>query len=110
MGGDGVDQIEDFFAPASIHDHCLVWDNGQRIAVAGRQGRGAHWRSRSQGGVTPAGRMVLTVFVGIAEFARSLIATRTEEGRCAAQARPAGARPSPTLSVTATPCSRMERP
>ena len=28
-----------------------VWDNGQRIAVAGRQGRGAHWRSRSQGGV-----------------------------------------------------------
>ena len=30
---------------------------------------------------TRAGRMVLTVFAGIAEFERSLIATRTEEGR-----------------------------
>ena len=36
---------------------------------------------------TPAGRMVLTVFAGIAEFERSLLATRTEEGRRAAQAR-----------------------
>jgi DNA invertase Pin-like site-specific DNA recombinase len=36
---------------------------------------------------TPAGRMVLTVFAGIAEFERSLIVTRTEEGRRAAQAR-----------------------
>ena len=36
---------------------------------------------------TTAGRMVLTVFAGIAEFERSLIATRTEEGRRAAQAR-----------------------
>ena len=36
---------------------------------------------------TPAGRMVRTVFTGIAEFERSLIATRTEEGRRAAQAR-----------------------
>ena len=36
---------------------------------------------------TPGGRMVLTVFAGIAEFERSLIATRTEEGRRAAQAR-----------------------
>ena len=35
---------------------------------------------------TAAGRMVLTVFAGIAEFERALIATRTEEGRCAAQA------------------------
>ena len=36
---------------------------------------------------TPGGRMVLTVFAGIAEFERALIATRTEEGRRAAQAR-----------------------
>ena len=36
---------------------------------------------------TPAGRMVLTVFAGIAAFERSLIAARTEEGRRAAQAR-----------------------
>ena len=31
--------------------------------------------------------MVLTVFAGIAEFERSLIAARTKEGRRAAQAR-----------------------
>lgn len=36
---------------------------------------------------TPAGRMVLTVFAGIAEFERSLIVSRTEEGRRAAMAR-----------------------
>ena len=36
---------------------------------------------------TPGGRMVLTVFAGIAEFERSLIVTRTEEGRRAAPAR-----------------------
>ena len=36
---------------------------------------------------TPGGRMVLTVFAGIAEFERALIVTRTEEGRRAAQAR-----------------------
>ena len=30
---------------------------------------------------TPGERMVLTVFAGIAEFERALIATRTEEGR-----------------------------
>ena len=35
----------------------------------------------------PGGRMVLTVFASIAEFERSLIATRTEEGRRAAQTR-----------------------
>lgn len=36
---------------------------------------------------TPAGRMVLTVFAGIADFERSLILTRTSAGRKAAQAR-----------------------
>ncbi|MFG1344933.1 recombinase family protein [Xanthobacter autotrophicus DSM 431] len=36
---------------------------------------------------TPAGRMVLTIFAGIAEFERSLIAERTGEGRTAARAR-----------------------
>lgn len=36
---------------------------------------------------TPAGRMVLTVFAGIADFERSLIITRTTTGRKAAQAR-----------------------
>lgn len=36
---------------------------------------------------TPAGRMVLTVFAGIAEFERELIHERTRAGRVAAQAR-----------------------
>src|SRR3954454_23506559 len=36
---------------------------------------------------TPAGRMVLTVFAGIAEFERELIQERTRSGRVAAQAR-----------------------
>ena len=36
---------------------------------------------------TPAGRMVLTVFAGIAEFERALIAERTGKGRHAARER-----------------------
>ena len=36
---------------------------------------------------TPAGKMIMTVFGGIAEFERSLILSRTQEGREAAQAR-----------------------
>ena len=36
---------------------------------------------------TPAGRMVMTVFAGIAEFERSLIIERTRTGRDAAKAR-----------------------
>ena len=36
---------------------------------------------------SPAGRMVLTVFAGIAEFERELISERTRAGRMAAKAR-----------------------
>jgi len=36
---------------------------------------------------SPAGRMVLTVFAGIAEFERELIRQRTDEGRQAAKKR-----------------------
>ena len=36
---------------------------------------------------SPAGKMILTIFGGIAEFERSLILARTEEGRKAAMAR-----------------------
>lgn len=36
---------------------------------------------------SPAGRMVLTVFAGIADFERSLIVERTSAGRIAAKAR-----------------------
>ena len=36
---------------------------------------------------SPSGRMIMTVFAGIAEFERILILSRTQEGRLAAQAR-----------------------
>lgn len=45
-----------------------------------------------------AGRMVLTVFAGIAEFERSLIIDRTRNGREAAKARGVKFGPRPTLS------------
>ena len=54
---------------------------------------------------TPAGRMVLTVFAGIAEFDRALIATRTEEGRRAAQARGVPFAPTQTAARATRPRS-----
>jgi len=47
---------------------------------------------------TPAGRMVMTVFAGIAEFERSLIVERTRSGRVAAKARGVKFGPRPTLT------------
>ncbi|CAI8691904.1 recombinase family protein [Burkholderia sp. IT-111MI5] len=47
---------------------------------------------------TPAGRMVLTVFAGIAEFERSLIVERTSSGRAAAKARGTKFGRKPTLT------------
>lgn len=47
---------------------------------------------------SPAGRMVLTVFAGIAEFERSLIIDRTRSGRKAAIARGVKFGPRPTLT------------
>ena len=55
----------------------------RRTSIPGLQSIVEPWADTT----SPAGRMVLTVFAGIAEFERSLIATRTEEGRRAAQAR-----------------------
>jgi DNA invertase Pin-like site-specific DNA recombinase len=48
---------------------------------------------------TPAGRMVLTVFAGIADFERSLIVERTSAGRIAAKARGVRFGPKPSLSA-----------
>jgi len=47
---------------------------------------------------TAAGRMLLTVFAGIAEFERSLIIDRTRNGRDAAKARGVRFGPKPILS------------
>ncbi|HCK4828189.1 TPA: recombinase family protein [Pseudomonas aeruginosa] len=54
------------------------------------QAKGAGLRSLAEpwaDTTSPAGRMVLTVFAGIAEFERSLIVERTRNGRTAAKAR-----------------------
>lgn len=47
---------------------------------------------------TPAGRMILTVFAGIADFERSLIVERTSKGRQAAKARGVRFGPKPALT------------
>jgi len=54
-----------------------------RQAGAGLRSLAEPWADTT----TPAGRMVLTVFAGIADFERSLILSRTSAGRKAAQAR-----------------------
>ncbi len=54
------------------------------------QGAGADLRSLAEpwaDTTSPAGRMVLTVFAGLAEFDRTLIIDRTQRGREAAKAR-----------------------
>lgn len=50
---------------------------------AGLRSLGEPWADTT----SPAGRMVLTVFAGIAEFERALIHQRTSGGRAAAKAR-----------------------
>lgn len=52
-------------------------------AGAGLQSLAEPWADTT----SPAGRMVLTVFAGIAEFERDLIHQRTSSGRTAARAR-----------------------
>ena len=65
------------------------------------QGAGAGLRSLAEpwaDTTSPAGRMVLTVFAGIAEFERSLIVERTRSGREAAKRRGVKFGPQPTLT------------
>ena len=71
-------------------------DIAERIHVAGAGLRSLAepWADTT----TPAGRMVLTVFAGIAEFERSLIIERTRHGREAAKARGVKFGPRPTLT------------
>ena len=66
------------------------------------QGVGAGLRSLAEpwaDTTTPAGRMVLTVFAGIAEFERALIIDRTRSGRNAAKARGVKFGPRPTRGL-----------
>src|SRR5215213_10589896 len=54
-----------------------------REKSAGLQSLAEPWADTT----TPAGRMVLTMFAGVAEFERALIRHRTDEGRQAARRR-----------------------
>lgn len=62
---------------------------------AGLRSLGEPWADTT----TPAGRMILTVFAGIADFERSLIAERTTAGREAAKARGVRFGPRPFLTA-----------
>lgn len=66
-----------------------------RAAQAGLRSLAEPWADTT----TPAGRMVLTVFAGMAEFERSLIVERTSAGRLAAKARGVRFGPSPALTA-----------
>ncbi|HBP4890778.1 TPA: recombinase family protein [Pseudomonas aeruginosa] len=65
-----------------------------QMAGAGLRSLGEPWADTT----SPAGRMVLTVFAGIAEFERSLIVERTRSGRKAAIERGVKFGPRPLLS------------
>ncbi|BCH19868.1 recombinase family protein [Mesorhizobium sp. L-2-11] len=66
-----------------------------REAEAGLRSLAEPWADTTM----PAGRMVLTMFAGVADFERSLIVERTSVGRIAARARGVRFGPSPTLSA-----------
>lgn len=62
--------------------HLLAVAERLREAGAGREALAEPWADTT----SPAGGTVLTVFAGVAEFERSLIAERTGAGRAAARA------------------------
>jgi len=64
------------------------------VAKAGLRSLAEPWADTT----TAAGRMVLTVFAGIAEFERAVIIDRTRNGRAAAQRRGVKFGPRPTLT------------
>ncbi|KAB2675925.1 recombinase family protein [Brucella tritici] len=80
----------------------LARSTGDFLAIAERiKEAGAGLRSLAEpwaDTTTPAGRMVLTVFAGMAEFERALIVERTSVGRIAAKARGVRFGPSPALT------------
>lgn len=66
----------------STRDLLEIGDHLQRIG-AGLRSLAEPWADTT----SPAGKMVLTIFAGVAEFERSLILDRTRSGRAAAKAR-----------------------
>ncbi len=72
-------------------------------AGAGLRSLSEHWADTT----SPAGRMILTVFAGIAEFERELIRERTSAGRATARAR--GVRFGRPAKLSAEQCALSER-
>lgn len=66
----------------STRDLLEIGDHLQRVG-AGLRSLAEPWADTT----SPAGKMVLTIFAGVAEFERSLILDRTRTGRAAAKAR-----------------------
>jgi DNA invertase Pin-like site-specific DNA recombinase len=67
-----------------------------RVRGAGLRSLAEPWADTT----SPAGRMILTVFAGIADFERSLISERTTAGRLAAKARGVRFGPKPSMSAS----------
>lgn len=69
----------------------LARSTGELLQIVERiQASGAGFRSLEEpwaDTTSPAGRMIMTVFAGVAEFERSLILERTRRGRLAAKAK-----------------------
>lgn len=65
------------------------------VAGAGLRSLAEPWADTT----SPAGRMILTIFAGIADFERALIVERTSSGRIAAKARGVRFGPRPALSA-----------
>ena len=81
---------------------CLARSTADLLHIAERIRKiGAGLRSLAEpwaDTTSPSGRMVMTVFAGIADFERSLISERTSAGRAAAMARGVKFGPCPILS------------
>lgn len=86
-----LDQLRDNDVVVITRLDCLARSTRDLLDVAEQiQGAKAGLRSLAESWAdttSPAGRMVLTVFAGIAEFERALIRQRTSAGRMAARQR-----------------------
>ena len=89
-------QLRNLHADGRRHLARDLLDIAERIQAvgAGLRSLAEPWADTT----SPAGRMVLTVFAGIAEFERELIRERTKHGREAAKARGVKFGPRPTLT------------
>jgi DNA invertase Pin-like site-specific DNA recombinase len=82
---------------------CWTLLNVSVVTGAGLRSMAEPWADIS----SPAGKMILTIMAGIAQFERSLIINRTRNGREAAKAR--GVKFGPRATLTAAQIERGRR-